>query len=148
MPTDLQHVDCTLHNLDALNYILEGDQFHDWATAIAFYAALHLVEAVLSLDNNIRCRHSNTHRDRQDTLKVVTRYRKMYKHYALLDRAARVARYAPNGPPFSSYLSHDDVREKLIKGDLWQIIKTARNFLKTDLSDKLEERFKQHFPSE
>jgi hypothetical protein len=67
------------------------DEFPDWVTTVAFYKALHIVEAVFANDINVR--HGTGHEHRERVLKTTTKYRHLYKYYRPLYTASVKARY-------------------------------------------------------
>ena len=90
MPNELAHIARASRNQQAIAYLLEGDDvFPEWVTAIAFYKALHIVEAILAGSGV----HSPDHGERERTLKRTNEYKKIYEHYAPLCRASLIARY-------------------------------------------------------
>ncbi len=151
MPNDSQHVNLALHNLDTSHYLLEKDEFSDWAACLAFYAALHIVDAVLfRKEGDSRRKHGGTHSLREDILKRTNKYTEIYRHYNKLQRAAYVARYLQEPRQrrvtlFNDYLSPKQVRDKVIKHWLWCVIKSAGNFLESTQAKSLRERFNELF---
>lgn len=65
------------------------DEWPDWMATIAFYAAVHAVEAVFALDNV----HSNGHDARNLRLKRVNKYSFLHLNFQPLFNAAFNARY-------------------------------------------------------
>ena len=47
MPSDIEHVEQAQHNLTFLQSFCSVYKFNDWATTVAFYSAIHIVEAVI-----------------------------------------------------------------------------------------------------
>src|SRR2546421_1473890 len=92
MPTEASHFLLAAHNQDLIDHLLKDiDQFADWVTTVAFYKAVHLVEAVFSRDPHIK--HGRTHEHREQCLKSDRRYSNIYKNYRPLWAASTVARY-------------------------------------------------------
>lgn len=95
MPSQSEHETAAKSNRAAI-VVLRADCSTccaPWIVIVAFYAAMHVVEAVLASQNL----HSENHEGRHETLKRNRRYQHLYKHYKPLFDAAWRARYeAPN----------------------------------------------------
>ena len=63
MPNLDLHIKKYKHNKDFSNILLK-DEYCDWQITAAFYAALHLVEAVLSKENI----HPTSHEERENVM--------------------------------------------------------------------------------
>ncbi|KKN13937.1 hypothetical protein LCGC14_1001230 [marine sediment metagenome] len=97
---------------DAIDNLLGcSEDTSEWIACIAFYKALHLVEALLARDKK---RHQNSHVAREKLLKASTRYESIYKHYRPLWRASMVARYLHYENVAVIKLSADHVRSELL----------------------------------
>lgn len=94
----------------------------EWVATIAFYQALHVVEAAFAAEKPDH--HSEKHKDRLERLKG-PRYAHIFKEYRPLYVASLVARYLQDGranyPSFSDYLPADQVEGLLIKTHLKRI---------------------------
>lgn len=133
MPTEAVHIAKANHNQALIERLLPDiDTFSDWITTIAFYKALHIVEAVFA--NNPRIGHGQNHEARERYLKAGpdrNKYRHIYEHYKPLYDASLVARYlAEGGGDFSEYLTSDDVRDLILGHYLHQVEQSACRFLK------------------
>ena len=104
-------------NNATLQLLLQADDQHSsWVAVVAFYKALHLVEAVFETD---KAGHARSHESRERLLKTTTRYNNIYKHYRPLAAAATVARYlALSSKEFESFGDYmpAEVVERLIVG--------------------------------
>jgi hypothetical protein len=71
-------------------------KFADWYVTIAFYTAVHYIEAMLSLVKPNICKigtiyHSKDHTDREKIIKA--KFNRVYLPYSSLYQYSRVARY-------------------------------------------------------
>jgi hypothetical protein len=96
---------------------------------VAFYKALHLVDALLAHDFG---EHGRNHKRRQRTLKEHPPYRQIYDHYRVLKDASEIARYLGNqdGVTFDAYLSDEEVRRVLLGYRLDRLEKSLRKMLR------------------
>ena len=105
---------------------------------VAFYKALHLVEAVFANDPDIK--HCTDHGTRERALKKKPKYEHINKQYAPLSRAATIARYLHHGGKdyhsFFDFLDATKIESELLFYRLHELEKSAAKFLKTpaDLS--------------
>lgn len=87
MSTARDHKRKAAHNQNFLEAI-DKKLFPDWFVAVAFYKAVHLVEALFASQDT---KHSGNHRERHDLLK--TKYPTIWKDYLPLYSQSRRARY-------------------------------------------------------
>lgn len=95
-----------LHNRQFVAQI--PDDYADWIVTAMFYTALHAVEVLFAHDHTRA--HAN-HTERNQTLKRIRRYEKIWLNYRPLLDASRTARYDVNAP--SSWLPVADVKSHL-----------------------------------
>ena len=134
MPNESAHINLAVHNQKVINYLLQDvNEYSDWITTIAFYKALHIVEAILYRQKK---RHGQTHENRRSILKENKSYHHIYIHYRDLENASLIARYLedPESPPpiysaFTEYLSPDQVQSEMLNHRLHQIEVSAKKFL-------------------
>ncbi len=131
MPDRGAHLKLADHNLDALRYVAARiEDFPDWVCTIAFYRAVHLVEALLDHDG---VGHSATHKSRQRVLKRNPRYREIYKHYRPLRAASEIARYMVGDgreyAEFTDYLSPEQVRSEVLDHRLEKLNRSVSRLL-------------------
>jgi hypothetical protein len=86
MATDSEHQRQARHNREFLDGI-DSKKFPDWVAVVAFYTAVHLVQALFSLSGD-RCR---SHRQRNELLRQ--KFPAIWKHYHPLYSFSRLARY-------------------------------------------------------
>lgn len=135
MPSEGAHIRRARRNQEAIGFLLanESDIFPEWITAIAFYKALHLVEAVFAADEKADRDHEQTHDQRERRLKRTRRYREIYKHYAPLCRASLIARYMQSDgkifADFTSYLTPEQVVSEVLNHRLKRIERAAKKFM-------------------
>jgi hypothetical protein len=134
MPSQAAHLAIAQHNQELIDHLLgELSRFSDWITTIAFYRALHLVEAVFAADPNVR--HGGDHGKRQELLKRDRRYSQLYKAYHPLWSAAIVARYLEDKESekeystFSKYMTPDDVKTIVLNHYLRRIESSVEQLL-------------------
>ncbi len=126
------HLALANRNQAVLEYLLQQpDCCAEWIVTVAFYKALHLVEALFAHDGK---GHGHSHEQRDRMLKGEPRYRHIYKHYRPLWAASVVARYLENpwGDSFRSfadYLSPQDVQQKMVGHHLRQIERSVERLL-------------------
>jgi len=94
---------------------------------VAFYRAVHLVEAVFAKGGN----HGHTHEGRERILKQDKALNRLWHNYRQLYSASIVARYLGRGnvTAFSQYMSSDQVQSILLDHHLRQIEKTVKKLL-------------------
>lgn len=93
MPSEIQHRTQARKNNEVWQFLKASrPKTHDWIVTIAFYEALHLVEAYLKFsgDQNERCDHGT----RDQLLKL--HHDRIYKNYRKLFDASLWARYLSN----------------------------------------------------
>ncbi len=134
MPSDAEHLAVAERNQQLIDHLLPDiSRFGDWITVIAFYRALHLVEAVFF--RNHPNKHGHNHESRENMLKRTPRYKHIYKHYRTLWAASTVARYLEDRSSgttyasFADYLSPADVQGLILNHYLKQVEKSAAAFL-------------------
>jgi hypothetical protein len=135
MPASADHIKAAERNQQAIDYlILGGDAYTPWIITIAFYKALHMIEAVLAEENPPR--HSADHSERNDLLKKTKKYEHFWRNYSPVYQASLVARYLSNlggSKPFESYLTLEDCKNKLLNHRLRQIALTANRLIGNDV---------------
>jgi hypothetical protein len=97
------------HNRAFLASIVHDAAYADWMATVAFYAAVHAVEAMFAKDGF----HSTNHQIRIETLTRVNKYQQVWRHYSPLYNAAMVSRYDCSG-----WLPAQDVINILIRRHL------------------------------
>ena len=134
MPSKEAHLKIAERNSNTILYLTEQQNDHsEWITVIAFYRALHLVEALFS--QNPKIEHCHTHQAREQRLKTVKRYNHIYKHYRPLYSASPVARYLEDNrrntfTTFSEYLSPERIISEIVGHRLLQIEKSVFKLLR------------------
>ncbi len=124
MPDSANHLAVAKRNGELIQHLLQtNDRHSEWVAVVAFYKALHLVDAMLFRDHHSK--HGGDHIERQQLLKRTTRYQNIYHHYRPLFAASCVARYLDFGgmeySAFSTYLPPTEVVSKLINHHLKQL---------------------------
>ena len=88
MPSASDHLKLAQHNADTIQHLLTGEGgFPDWVATVAFYQALHLIEALIHNDFG---QHGQNHKHRGDILKRENRYQKINQHCQVLQEASYV----------------------------------------------------------
>ena len=150
MPNEAEHTQLALHNIDAIDYLLNKPNFCDWTAIATFYTALHIVEAMFFYDKqHSNRRHGYNHETRERILKGTGSYHNIWQHYRPIQSASVKARYleglGKKGLTFQQHMSAKQVEEKLIKHHLAQLIKTANKFLSSSSASHLQQAFNKTF---
>jgi len=112
---EAEHLTQVRHNIDILNSFCSGavpyptTVYPDWAVTVAFYTAVHLVEARLAQYHT----HSTNHAQRDNEIR--RRFRPIWHNYNRLQNNSRGARYDFMHPTL-------DLLRRLINEDLWAIL--------------------------
>ena len=119
MPAEKDHQALAQHNQDTIDYLLAGgDRFPDWIITVAFYKALHVIDAMFARHFD---GHGVDHRIRGEYLKKDNRYRLIYRHYKALKEASSAARYLSETcvggsyKTFTNYATMEDVKNEFLR---------------------------------
>ena len=135
MPSEAAHLALARQNQDLIDHLLpELNRFADWVSVVAFYKALHIVEALFSHEPSIR--HGGNHEVRERHLKTNGKFKEIYKHYRPLWAAATVARYLADPSTkgteykcFTDYLTPAAVQAKILNHYLRRLQNSAELLL-------------------
>lgn len=116
-----KHLDKWRHNREFLKSI--DDRYPDWMATVAFYAAVHAVEALFAFDNRPS---SSNHTNRFDILRYNNRYKNIHKHFHPLYQAARTARYECDS---TSWLPVESIKSELIPKHLYPLEKSVQKLI-------------------
>ncbi|MGW8257967.1 MAG: hypothetical protein ACWGMZ_10815 [Thermoguttaceae bacterium] len=135
MASEIDHIKLANSNQKLIEHLIVQNLFHDWLATVAFYKAVHVVEAVFA--NNLHC-HSHSHADREMKLTRTARFKAVFKNYKHLQNESRNFRYLifPN-----TRLTIDDVKSKLIYKRLYGVEQHSLQFLSqqaVQLLDKVQ----------
>jgi hypothetical protein len=133
------HLQVANRNQATLQALL-GDlrQHAPWIATIAFYKALHIVEAVFANDPLVG--HCSDHGIRLHTLKHERKYEALYRHFSPLYRLSLVARYLEDGvdpalhSTFETYVAYDRLVSVFLLHQLHQVEQSANRFLLPGIS--------------
>jgi hypothetical protein len=132
MPSKEAHLAAARENQRAVDYLSEKlDQFPGWTATVAFYKALHIVEALFAVDGAGLAGHTDEHRERNRILKSVPRYQHIWRHYRELFQTSLIARYlrenqnAPDYEVFSRYMPPEKVKQLVLNHWLLQVERSA-----------------------
>ncbi len=130
MPNKVNHLAAARENRAVAIFLLENDLSLAWATTIAFYSALHLIEAAFAKNGQ----HFDNHLSRNAHLKSERSLQNIWKHYKPLFDYSLKARYLAdeNGSAedlMKSYLGSSGVREQVMNHHLHQVEKSVANIL-------------------
>lgn len=106
MPSKEAHVAVAKRNQATLDFLLGGDDHLPWVVTVAFYKALHIVEAVFAADRHSPMPHTDDHKVRNRLLKTTNRYAQLWRMYRPLWDASLVARYLrvdDNSPSYTDF---------------------------------------------
>jgi hypothetical protein len=134
MPSKEAHLAAARENQLAIDYLAEElDRFSGWTATIAFYKALHVVEALFAIDGAGVGGHTDKHKIRNKVLKTTPRYQQIWRNYRELFQTSLIARYlrsdehAPEHEIFSQYMPPEVVRRMVLNHWLRQVEKSAAN---------------------
>lgn len=134
MPSQNAHLDLARRNQELIDHLRPDlARFSDWVTTVAFYRALHLVEAVFAADPSIK--HGGDHGQRLRLLKNTRRYEAIFKAYQPLWTASVIARYledkesATEVSSFSKYLTPEQVEAKILRHYLRRVESAVEQLL-------------------
>lgn len=132
MPSKAAHTLAASENQKAIDYLcVKLEEFPQWVATVAFYKALHIVEAVLAAEG----KHTDEHKVRNRLLKTTPKYEHIWKHYRPLFNDSMIARYLrhdenmPTYEVFSTYLPPAQVRSQILNHHLRQVERSARTLL-------------------
>lgn len=144
MPNKEAHIAAALENQKVIDYLCErADDHPGWVVTVAFYKALHVVEAMFAGDPS-GPGHTDSHIIRNNVLKN-RKYSHIWKNYQPLYTASLIARYlrsnenAPTYEVFSAFMPANVVKNMVLGHYLRQVEKSAGNILgDPDFSAKLK----------
>ncbi len=149
MPNETEHIQQANRNDAALKHLMGDVQsYSEWVTTVAFYKAVHVIEAMLF---HLHGKNSHDHKSRLDTLRACNKT--LYREFRPLYVASMVARYlcdnSGNGKAvtyatFSDYLPSSDVVTEIVNGRLVRIEQIALNYLSKDARSNLTKTFVPH----
>lgn len=123
MATIQEHLGQWQHNRKFIATI--DPEFPDWMVTVTFYAAMHLVEALLTADG---AKDRSRHQDRFQILQHEQRYQKVYESYHVLYDLAHVTRYTATP---ARWISIERIKSEVIEKLLYPIEKSVRKLLAT-----------------
>lgn len=136
MPSKEAHIAVAKRNQATIDFLLGGDDEHlPWVVTVAFYKALHIVEAVFAADRQSPMPHSDDHKIRNRLLKTTNRYAQLWRMYRPLWEASLVARYlrvddnSPSYNDFTQYMNRADIEQRVLAHYLAQIEASAAKLL-------------------
>ncbi len=112
MANNQSHMTQWKHNRSLLDHV--PTVYPDWLVTIAFYTALHAIDALLAYDHIA----VHSHDTRNTTLKQTNRYDYIWKHYAPLHDRSRKVRYLAKP---SEWIQPQDIHPKVLKSYLYPI---------------------------
>jgi len=136
------HIDLAVRNQAALEHLSkDAPAFCEWIVTVAFYKALHVVEAVFTHDGQVQ--HGRDHGHRHVVLKKTRRYQKIWTHYRPLWVTSTIARYLKQHDSgeeynsFADYLSPERVLSDMVDHHLHQVQRAAVKFLTPASGERL-----------
>ena len=91
MPTDASHVAQADHNRQfVVDLRGQQTQYKDWIVTVAFYVAVHRIEAYLARTLDI---HSTEHAKRDNAMTKIAELRPIYGHYQEMYNKSMESRY-------------------------------------------------------
>lgn len=149
MAAEADHIALANRNHDTLLFLLSKvEQYSEWVAIVAFYKAVHVVEAVFAHDLQ---KHSSSHAIREGWL-LQSKYKSIWKSYYHLSNASRIARYLEVSPvdgsgsvgpsttysQFSDYMDAETVRSSLVYKRLRLVEDESQKFLSPAAHAKLK----------
>lgn len=125
----------------ALDRLVDSEGHAEWIATIAFYKALHIVDAIFEHNDIGR---PDGHNYRLTELKRGRRFLPIYQHYRPLWNASSIARYLYDRETraqyasFAQFMPADKVAERLIRGRLFPIETCARSWLSPEAYSQLQ----------
>ncbi len=101
--------------------------YRDWIITIAFYSALHAIDALLAFD---KVRGITSHQARNDVLMRTNRYQRIYKAYHPLYSLSRTIRYLADP---QAWISAEDTQPRVIDAYLVPIEQSVERLIGQDL---------------
>jgi hypothetical protein len=138
MPSKDAHISAAKANQHTIDYLAANDEHMPWVVTVAFYKALHIIEAVLDADPACPIKHTDDHKTRNNLLKRTNRYRNLWQNYrplweaSLIARCLRANEAAPSHDVFSTYMPANKVRSLILGHYLAQIESSAAKILGND----------------
>jgi hypothetical protein len=147
MASEYDHINLANRNHFTLSVLLQDPLQHaEWIATVAFYKAVHVIEAVFSHETSS---HSFNHDNRLAALKV-PKYRPLFESFRPLYGASLIARYREdsgaarldNRPTkrfstFSSFMKAEKVIDFLVLGRLQPLEEQACQFLSDESRHRL-----------
>lgn len=124
-PTSQRHIQQWKHNRSFLPLI--DPEYGDWIVNVAFYVALHAVDALLAHD---RVTGVNSHDARNDVLIRTNKYRHIQRHYMPLYSLSRTVRYLAD--PLL-WVPADQIEAQVFPRFLYPIEKSVQKLIGLDL---------------
>jgi hypothetical protein len=122
MPSELSHLGVANENHSTIAFLLQDPDSHlAWVGTIAFYKALHVVEAALDVGFS---KHLTDHTSRLRYLAQENRLKKVYQHFHPLYAMSQKARYLSNceaGFRFADHISSKQMIDTYLKHHLHQV---------------------------
>jgi hypothetical protein len=139
MPSKDAHLSAARRNEATLRFLLSGaDEHLAWVATVAFYKALHIIEAVFASDSALTEDHTDDHKRRNNLLKTTVRYQQLWRMYRPLFEVSLNARYlrandnAPTHEIFERYMPRANVESTVLNHYLLQVERAASKFLGAD----------------
>jgi hypothetical protein len=131
MPSEEAHIRVANDNHVTLAFLLQDIETHlPWVGTVAFYKALHVVEAALDAGFGT---HMPDHTSRYRFLANENRLKNVFKHYYPLYMMSQKARYLSNCAGKVRFVDHVDANDMIntyLKHHLLQVEQSAAKFLK------------------
>ena len=121
MATPANHLDQWRHNRRLVAQIPRA--FPDWIVTVTFYAALHIVDALLASDT---VRGITSHDARNRVLQTTNRYNFIWLRYGQLYMLSRTVRYLAEP---TKWVSVEDIQSKVFPRYLYPIEQSVEKLL-------------------
>lgn len=130
MPSESSHLSTAIENRATAVKLADREEGLAWATTIAFYSALHLVEAAFAHGGD----HFDSHASRNQHLKEERSLQAIWRHYKPLYDHSLKARYLTDEDGSAEalvrkHLGVDGVQQKILNHHLRQVEKSVAKIL-------------------
>jgi len=141
------HITKANHNIETIALLSQDLTKKDWIVTVAFYSALHIVDAVLFQTQKGFYKHGISHDMREKIIKSDNRLEKIWTCYRPLLNQSIIARYLqgyrtpPNVAIDFDKTMPDEKLITFIKEKLGGLINSAIKFIPKDKGQELQKAF-------
>jgi len=121
MPGLSDHSALASKNASVLEYLKNRiDDFPEWVVTVAFYEALHNIEAAMASEKDVL--RTSCHKDRNELIRTHPNYKSIYYAYKSLYDVSCIARYMHHGTiNFSAYMPRAQIESVVLANWLYKV---------------------------